>query len=152
VEDSFVLIHTMFGMKMMFAAFHDKLSRTSPGPWTELPAGYQPEGNVAIFCSICQGKNRSDEGWRYRNSLQYAFKVIKDVVGLPEDLVRMMAGEPFALLEYQCAYCRREVSARRIDETVGLPLGGDGVVKHWLPAVVKSKELHGPPFVPTMYS
>jgi hypothetical protein len=116
VEDSFVLIHTMFGMKMMFAAFHDKLSRTSPGPWTELPAGYQPEGNVAIFCSICQGKNRSDEGWRYRNSLQYAFKVIKDVVGLPEDLVRMMAGEPFALLEYQCAHCRPDAPPKVNEE------------------------------------
>jgi hypothetical protein len=46
------------------------------GPWTELPEGYQPEGNVAIYCNKCSVKNRSDSGWRYRNNPEHAFNTL----------------------------------------------------------------------------
>ena len=41
---------------------------TLAGQWLELVAPVPPESDyVAVHCNTCGGKNRQDDGWRYRD-------------------------------------------------------------------------------------
>jgi hypothetical protein len=67
-----------------------------------------PEGDyVAVFCEICGGKNRQDEGWRFRDDRsdpvlgpRYAQEKAQMAI------ISAMVGRPFQVLTYQCDSCR----------------------------------------------
>ena len=74
--------------------------------WKELVPPDYPEGdNMYVFCHKCGGKNRQDQGWRYRDDPEQTAKQA-DLMRKMDPLMAMLAASSLAKLTYQCAYCR----------------------------------------------
>jgi len=76
--------------------------------WKELNPPVYPEGDyVAVFCSKCGGKNRQDEGWRYKDDALQRAQHQAAIHSMGYDFTMMIAslGTP-ARLFYECGYCR----------------------------------------------
>lgn len=76
--------------------------------WKELNPPVYPEGDyVAVFCSKCGGKNRQDEGWRYKDDPLQRARHQAAIHSMGSGFTMMIAslGAP-ARLFYECEYCR----------------------------------------------
>jgi hypothetical protein len=76
--------------------------------WRELVPPAYPEGDyVAVFCHKCGGKNRQDDGWRYRNDPVQRSKEAAALnrLGSSSAVLGLLMMRS-ARLTYQCDTCR----------------------------------------------
>jgi len=79
--------------------------------WQELCPPVYPEGDyVAVFCNKCGGKNRQDEGWRYRDDPHQ--RALMASMGPVLMMMMESLGRRPAQLTYECAYCRDDDKKR----------------------------------------
>jgi hypothetical protein len=98
------------------ATVKDTVARAPDGgaAWIELCPPDYPEGNQCpCHCRVCGGKNRQDDGWRYRADPVQRAETAAFFAGMPASMLAMMSrgGRPFAApqLTYECDRCRGDV-------------------------------------------